>query len=88
MDYRVSDFIGSTLFVDINEDRSLQGTLVAVDCQLNLLLDHVHEYTKSVGSRRLGLVSVPRSSIKSISIAKAKMNAITDYKQQLQKHIV
>lgn len=88
MDYRVSDFIGSTLFIDIDEDRSLQGTLVAVDCQLNLLLDHVHEYTKSIGSRRLGLVSVPQPTIKSIKISQAKMNAITDFKQQLHKHIV
>ncbi|KAL3234292.1 N-alpha-acetyltransferase 38, NatC auxiliary subunit [Nakaseomyces bracarensis] len=88
MDFRVSDFIGSTLFIDIDEDRSLQGTLVAVDCQMNLLLDHVHEYTKTIGSRRLGLVSVPQPTIKSIRISQAKMRAITDFKRQFQQNIV
>lgn len=85
---RVSDFIGSTLFIEIDDDRSLQGILVAVDCQMNLLLDHVHEHTKSIGSRTLGLVSVPQYTIKNIKISQAKFNALVDFKKELQRNIV
>lgn len=38
---KLSDFIGNTLIVSLTEDRILVGSLVAVDAQMNLLLDHV-----------------------------------------------
>lgn len=81
--------------MSLEKERSLQGTLVAIDAQCNLLLDHVYERTiiptttgNKKNDRSLGLVSVPKSSIKSIELKKARLNELTRLKQELLNDIV
>ncbi|CAI1875907.1 hypothetical protein SEUBUCD646_0C00910 [Saccharomyces eubayanus] len=84
---KLSDFIGSTLIVSLAEDRILIGSLVAVDAQMNLLLDHVEERIGS-GSRMMGLVSVPRRSVQSIKITKPMLRDLAANKFELMGNIV
>ncbi|CAI4057252.1 hypothetical protein N7582_000812 [Saccharomyces uvarum] len=84
---KLSDFIGSTLIVSLAEGRILIGSLVAVDAQMNLLLDHVEERIGS-GSRMMGLVSVPRRSVQSIKITKPMLRDLTANKFELMGSIV
>ncbi|KAH3900533.1 Mak31p SCDLUD_003520 [Saccharomycodes ludwigii] len=69
---------------NLKNNRSIKGILVASDCDLNLLLDQVVEYNESNSiERELGLVSVPRETIKSIHILKSDMNTLmsSNYKK-------
>lgn len=84
---KLSDFIGNTLIVSLTEDRILVGSLVAVDAQMNLLLDHVEERMGS-SSRMVGLVSVPRRSVKTIMIDKPVLQELTANKVELMANIV
>ncbi|AJQ34264.1 ADM_collapsed_G0005900.mRNA.1.CDS.1 [Saccharomyces cerevisiae] len=84
---KLSDFIGNTLIVSLTEDRILVGSLVAVDAQMNLLLDHVEERMGS-SSRMMGLVSVPRRSVKTIMIDKPVLQELTANKVELMANIV
>lgn len=84
---KLSDFIGNTLVVSLAEDRILIGSLVAVDAQMNLLLDHAEE---RIGprSRMMGLVSVPRHSVQSIKVTKPVMQELTAKRVELMANIV
>lgn len=84
---KLSDFIGNTFIVSLAEDRILIGSLVAVDAQMNILLDHVEERMGS-SSRMMGLVSVPRRSVQSIMINKPVLQALTKNKVELMANIV
>lgn len=86
---RLPDFIGSTLYVSLGDKRVLVGTLVAMDCQLNLLLDHVQEIRLDDGNERLlGLVSVPRSTISSIKLTRTGLDRLCRLKQELTRQII
>lgn len=85
---RLSDFVGCTLYVNLHNDRVLKGSLMALDAQLNLLLDHVQEHTGDDNRRTLGLVSVPRKTILSIKLPKAELDQLVQFKQNLLKSVV
>lgn len=87
---RLHDFIGSTLYITIGEDRFIKGTLVALDAQVNLLLNHVQEHNSLMleqSQRSMGLVSVPKSSITSVKIVDNELENIVEYKQEFLKSI-
>lgn len=84
---KLHDFIGARVFVTVAGNRLLSGTLVASDCELNLLLDNVEE-TTSETRRRLGLVSVPENTIESIKLHESALNSILKRKQTLLRDIV
>lgn len=86
---KLPDFIGCILHISHGDGRILSGTLVALDCQLNLLLDHVQEHRgEDHGERSLGLVSVPRNSITSIRISKRRLDSLCYRKQELLRQII
>lgn len=86
---KLPDFIGSSLYISLGDKRVLTGILVAMDCQLNLLLDHVQETRLDDGNERLlGLVSVPRSSISSINLERGRLEQLCQLKQELMRQIV
>ncbi|EDO16408.1 hypothetical protein Kpol_1030p16 [Vanderwaltozyma polyspora DSM 70294] len=85
------DFIGSTLYVSIDDNRYIKGTLVALDSQLNLLMNHVREQNgegSNLVQRAMGLVSIPQSTIKSIKITEDELNNIVEFKHNFIKSIV
>lgn len=61
---------------------------MALDAQLNLLLDHVQEHTGDGNRRMLGLVSVPRRTILSIKLPESELDQLIKYKQNLLKNVV
>lgn len=61
---------------------------MAVDAQLNLLLDHVRERNGGQSERLMGLVSVPEQTVKSIKITEQSLNHICQLKQDLLRQIV
>lgn len=86
---KLPDFIGCTLRISHGDGRMLTGTLVALDCQLNLLLDHVQEHRgQDQGERSLGLVSVPRNTITSVKISRTKLDRLCHMKQEILRHII
>lgn len=84
---KLPDFIGCTLYIYLGNDRILRGSLVALDSQLNLLLDHVQERTDN-SERLLGLVSIPQKSITSIKMPKDKLTQLVQFKHTLMDQIV
>lgn len=85
---KLPDFVGCTLYVSLQSDRVLRGSLMALDAQLNLLLDHVQEHTGDGNRRMLGLVSVPRRTILSIKLPESELDQLIKYKQNLLKNVV
>ncbi|CCK73479.1 Mak31p NDAI_0G04960 [Naumovozyma dairenensis CBS 421] len=92
---KLGDFIGCTLYITLSKERFIQGTLVAVDSQANLLLDYVWErtITKDItnakyNDRLMGLVSVPSDTIMSIKITKTKVNKLVTLKNEMLSSIV
>ncbi|CCF58738.1 hypothetical protein KAFR_0F01420 [Kazachstania africana CBS 2517] len=67
----LQQFMGRYVIVEINDDRSLNGELRAIDNKGNLLLSPVSERLKSTSCvRQLYHLSVPSDCIKSIKILK------------------
>ena len=70
-----------------NCKRMVEGTLIAIDNDPNILLDEVEEYIYDAASREihskraLGLVSVPCQSILKIEVSKREYQMITNPKQ-------
>ncbi|EGV64869.1 hypothetical protein CANTEDRAFT_104213 [Yamadazyma tenuis ATCC 10573] len=62
-------FIGSSLRVELSDNRVLDGVLTVVDPFGNLLMSNVYETNKS-NRREVGLVSVPRATISKLYIDK------------------
>lgn len=85
---KLPDFVGSTLFIILQNDRVLKGSLMALDAQLNLLLDHVQEHTGDGNQRTLGLVSVPRKTIQSIKLPQVELHQLIKFKRNLLKNVV
>ncbi|QLL34487.1 hypothetical protein HG536_0G03490 [Torulaspora globosa] len=86
---RLPDFIGSTLHISLGDKRVLTGTLMAMDCQLNLLLDHVRETRLDDGNQRLlGLVSVPRATISSIKLDRDTLEHLCRLRQEFMRQVV
>ncbi|GAV54416.1 hypothetical protein ZYGR_0AL01480 [Zygosaccharomyces rouxii] len=85
---KLPDFVGCTLYVNLQNDRVLKGSLMALDAQLNLLLDHVQERTGDGNQRALGLVSVPRNTIQSIKLPQAELHQLVQFKRNLLQHVV
>lgn len=86
---RLPDFVGSTLHVALGDKRVLTGTLMAMDCELNLLLDHVQETRLDDGNQRLlGLVSVPRGSISSIRLDRGRLQQLCRLREELMRQVV
>lgn len=82
------DIIGAPLYITVDKNRSLKGTLMAIDAQANLLLDHVEEYCQdNQNVRRLGLVSVPFATIDDIQVTKTYVNTVTECKKVSEKFI-
>ncbi|KAH3662102.1 hypothetical protein OGAPHI_006283 [Ogataea philodendri] len=75
------DLIALPYQITLKDNRSLQGTLVAIDDQLNLLMANVSEQT-GPHSRHLGLVSVPKKTIASILVDKSEYAKANRYRQQ------
>lgn len=61
---------------------------MALDAQLNLLLDHVQERAGDGNRRTLGLVSVPRKTIQAIKVPQAELNQLVQFKRNLLKNVV
>lgn len=75
MSVKPETFIGSTLKVHLHNSKTLIGILTVIDPFGNMLLSEVTETSsdllnKSVHTRELGLVSVPKASVKSILLNK------------------
>lgn len=87
-DLKLPDFVGCTLYVSLQNERVLKGSLMALDAQLNLLLDHVQEHTANGNGRMLGLVSVPRRTIHSIKLPQGELDQLIKYKQNLLRNVV
>lgn len=85
---QLHDFIGSTLYIFLGNGRILKGSLVAIDAQLNLLLDHVFERNGKENERSMGLVSVPEQTIKSIKMTKPSLDRVCHLKQDLMRQII
>lgn len=85
---KLPDFVGCTLYVVLHKNRILKGSLMALDAQLNLLLDHVQEHTDDGNQRSLGLVSVPRKTIQSIKLPEGELNQLIQFKRNLLKNVV
>lgn len=91
---QLRDFIGSTLVIKLSESRTIKGTFVAIDADSNLLLDHVSERViedddpTSVNIRSLGLLSVPRPTIQSIKIDKARLDLLSTMRSDFLQNIV
>ncbi|CCH57930.1 hypothetical protein TBLA_0A01310 [Henningerozyma blattae CBS 6284] len=99
---QLNDFINSRLHVTIDKDRHIVGTLVALDSQVNLLLNDVVEFsvirpsTESDSdkheaqqyTRKLGLVSIPRSSINVLRIVDEDLEALIKRRTYLMQSAV
>ncbi|EDK45655.1 hypothetical protein PVL30_004657 [Lodderomyces elongisporus] len=68
--------ISAQMHVTITDCRNFDGILTAIDPFGNLLLSETYEISKDkfddskVHQRKIGLVSIPRSTIKSIKVDK------------------
>lgn len=75
-------FMGSNLRVRLDDSRVLDGILTAIDPFGNLLLSNSFEYSPDkfeegkVHKRSIGLVSIPKTGIKSIAMEKKNHAAI------------
>ncbi|SCU91595.1 LAMI_0E06524g1_1 [Lachancea mirantina] len=88
MEYlKLQDYIGAKLLVTVNKDRLIVGNLVAVDCSCNLLLDGVEETTRHC-KRRLGLVSVPGSTIDSVELDKHEIDKMIARRHAILQDVV
>ncbi len=65
------DLISLTYKLEITDGRLLEGILVAVDDQSNLLITNVMETSGDI-QREMGLVSVPRNSIRKVFVDKTE----------------
>lgn len=87
---KIEDFMSTRLYITISDDRCILGTLVAWDSEQNLLFNDVTEQltirpfdsddteTFEKVTRSLGLVSVPRHTIKSIKILTSDLKSLQD----------
>lgn len=82
----LSDFIGSTILVQVDVDRILEAVLMAIDSHANQLLDKVCEYHRGA-VRELGLVSVPFDTIMSVKIAASRVEWLLSEKRSSAKHL-
>lgn len=63
------DFISKELSLKTTDGRQIRGVLLAVDHQANLLLTNAAEFhPETQKSREIGLVSVPKCAISTISV--------------------
>ncbi|SCU91237.1 LAME_0E11760g1_1 [Lachancea meyersii CBS 8951] len=84
---KMADYIGSEILVTVTKARMLVGTLVATDSELNLLLDNVEEISAN-RSRKLGLISVPQTTIESIQIKATQLETIKKSKFAWSEDII
>ncbi|KAH3664962.1 hypothetical protein OGATHE_003777 [Ogataea polymorpha] len=63
------------------DNRQLDGILMAIDDQRNLLLSDVYEHSGSQ-TRHLGLVSVPKNTIKSVLVDKNEYAKAQRYRER------
>lgn len=73
------DLISRSYTFDITDGRIIQGILIAIDDQSNLLVTNATE-SKDNHYRELGLVSIRRNTIKKVSVS------LKDYNQTFAKH--
>lgn len=71
-------FIGCTLTVQLNDERSLNGVLTVIDPFGNMLLSNVRETSRDklnsslVHTRELGLVSIPKEAVVKVEMTRAQ----------------
>ncbi|CEP62238.1 Mak31p LALA0_S05e00958g [Lachancea lanzarotensis] len=87
LNLKMADYIGSEVYVTVTRARMLVGTFVATDSELNLLLDNVEEISAS-STRKLGLISVPHTTIESIQIKAAQLANLRNSKSIYSQEIV
>ncbi|ODV80836.1 putative N-terminal acetyltransferase C complex subunit [Suhomyces tanzawaensis NRRL Y-17324] len=69
-------YIGATLRIKLKDSRVLDGVLTVIDPFGNILLSNGYEYSldrinpEKLHKREIGLVSVPKESMESISVDK------------------
>lgn len=75
-------YIGATLQVDLDDNRVLEGVLTVIDPFGNLLISNTYESSvdrldpKKLHRRELGLVSIPRKTIRTIKMDRRTHEAI------------
>ncbi|QLQ82557.1 hypothetical protein HG537_0H03200 [Torulaspora globosa] len=85
----LQDFIGSTLYIWLSDERVITGKLMAMDCELNLLLDHVQETRLKDGNERMvGLVSVPRGTISCIRLDRSRLDQLCLLRQEFMRQVL
>ncbi|QEU58708.1 Mak31 [Kluyveromyces lactis] len=84
---QLHDLLSETLYINLDQKRSLTGKLIAIDCKANLLLDEVVE--KNDGHvRKMGLVSVPFVSVRSVTVRRELVDAINALKLNISSQYV
>ncbi|KAH3675783.1 hypothetical protein WICPIJ_009236 [Wickerhamomyces pijperi] len=86
-----SDLIGAQLTIKLNtkpENREVKGILLALDNKPNLLLQNVLEITKDddgnvVRQRDIGMVSVPFTTIDTVSASDVELETMVRYRSQV-----
>jgi small nuclear ribonucleoprotein (snRNP)-like protein len=69
------DFISRSFVFNITDGRTIEGILIAIDDQSNLLVTNATE-SKDNHRRELGLVSIRKETIDKISITKKEYKEI------------
>ncbi|KAG7882947.1 hypothetical protein KL905_001649 [Ogataea polymorpha] len=75
------DLISLPYQIVLVDNRQLDGILMAIDDQRNLLLSDVYEHSGSQ-TRHLGLVSVPKNTIKSVLVDKNEYAKAQRYRER------
>ncbi len=74
----IGDYIGTTLWVSLTDNRILKGILLATDNVPNILLENVLETT---ANRELGMVTVPGNCIRGVHMARREHNLLMEYRE-------
>ncbi|CAH03076.1 Mak31p [Kluyveromyces lactis] len=81
------DLLSETLYINLDQKRSLTGKLIAIDCKANLLLDEVVENNDG-HVRKMGLVSVPFVSVRSVKVRRELVDTINALKLNISSQYV
>lgn len=81
------DLLSETLYINLDQKRSLTAKLIAIDCKANLLLDEVVENNDG-HVRKMGLVSVPFVSVRSVKVRRELVDTINALKLNISSQYV
>lgn len=94
MSLHPSKYIGSNVYILLNDQRQLTGILTVIDPFGNILLSNVVEESKDklnhekTHTREIGLVSVPKDTVVSIKMQRKEWGKIHEPRQVKKDHEV